>query len=157
MSKINEALEPYRQRNDVGEGYNRVSDYTNAFTKEYGHALRLVVYSKAIRRVGSYLGLSVGEREILALSIVRTWAWQNKRVDGGALSIIVDWSGYQKGWKSKIHWGIRSCLELGLLENKEVQGGLRVCITQKGEAALKALQIMSEKVLQEIEDKMETL
>lgn len=151
MPEINEAFIPYSSKEVVGEERNRVSDYTNAFIEKNRRIFDRVVYLKAIRRVSGYLNINVGDKEVSALGMVLVWNWQNKRSDGGPLDSIVGWSGYMPGWKRWINWGISACLDLGLLENRQVQRGQRVCITEKGMSVLRALDEMSEKVIQEMD------
>ncbi len=154
MGEINEAVMPYLSKKVAGGAYIRSTDYTNVFISENKRAFERVVYLKAIRRVSGYLNLPIGDKEFSTLAMVVTWNWQNKRVDGGGLEAIVGWSGYTRGWKRWINWGFRSCLELGLLEYRPVQGGKRVCITDKGKGVLRALDEMSDKVIREMDEKI---
>lgn len=150
-----------QQSHVVGEGVNDITEKTKPFTNvykritDYKRIIDLVVYCKAVRRVGGYLDLDVGDKEIRALAMVWGWCWQFNR-QGGPRSKIVDWSGYTKGWRQRMQSGLENCLNIGLLEIKQTRnGGSIIQITSKGETVLRALELKSDIVIEEFEGKRE--
>ena len=160
MAEINEASELHLRAKVVGEGVKRGIKETEPFTNDYKRItdykriIDLVVYCKAVRRVGGYLGLDVGDREIRALAMVWAWCWQFNK-EGGPRSKIVDWSGYSKGWRQRMQSGIENCLNQGLLELKRVRNGTILKITAKGETVMNGLEVKSDIVIEEMEGKRE--
>lgn len=145
---------------DVGEQVKKRTKKAESFTNDYKRIsdykriADYVVNYKAIRRVGGYLGLDVGDREIRALSTVWLWCWQFKK-DGGPVSKIIDWSGYTRTWQGRMRTAIRDCLNRGLLEEVAIQGGVKLVITARGNQVLKTVELMSEIVIEEMEGKRE--
>lgn len=109
----------------------------------------LVVYCKAIRRVSGYLGIRVGESDVIALSMVKAC---NKHVkgSGGAMSRIITWSGYTRNWQALMKGSIERCLANGLLEKFPRNGGMSLRLSQKGQSVLDTLDLMGKNVLDEI-------
>lgn len=148
VPEVNEASASYSRKNVVGEAIKNDSKQSQPITNDYKQITDLAVYLKAVRRVSGYLGFSVGDREFRALSMVYEWCKQFKR-EGGPRSKIVDWSGYTPAWRYRMQSGIGNCLDLGLLENREVRNGHILVITEKGYSVFRALEIQSQIVKDE--------
>lgn len=118
---------------DAGEG--RISLNKDKTSLDRVWHRDIISHAKAVRRTAAYLQIGIGEREINALSILSSWCWINKK-PGGAIAAIVNWSGANIGWKSKIRGGIYDCLKKGLIEKIPRSNGYRLCLTVKGERVL---------------------
>jgi hypothetical protein len=136
--------------NEVGEGDSELVDKIEPLDSEGKASFKIVAHSKAIRRTSAYFKIGIGDREITTLCIVSTWLWM-KQQEAGAQDQIVDWSGYARGWKSRIYNGIRDCIKVGLIEQLPVKGGKRIAITTKGERVLDVYEKFCESIEQEFQ------
>ncbi len=150
MAEVNEVLEPYQHKNVVGGGYNALRGEFKPF-ESLGPDETAIIYAKALRRVGGYLGLPIGERQILALGVLKMWSLLHNQ-KGGGIARIVNWSGYTRNWKAKIYSGIDDCIRLGLMENKPMTKGQRLSITIQGDRVMETLVMMYERVKEEMRE-----
>lgn len=146
----NDVLGLQSQKDDAGEGliWNQSRLKLLNSVAGWEMASYLVVYCKAIRRVSGYLGIKVGDKEIIALSMIRACETHLKIHKG--VNRVISWSGYTRNWQALMRGAIEKSLANGLLENLPRNGGNRLQLTEMGKRVLDTLDLMAVNVLEEI-------